>query len=116
MPFVDIDGLPVLEPRPGWHGRFFHSANMTFAYYSIASGASVHEHRHDEEEVWHLLDGELEVTLDGTASRVRAGQAVVVPGGEPHVVRAVRPSRVIVVDHPVRTSVGGLDTGAVPTC
>lgn len=112
MPLVEVDHLPILEPRPGWRGQFFHSAHMTFAYYSIDTGASVHEHHHEEEEVWHVLEGELELTLGGSAHRVHAGQAAVVPGGQPHVVRAIRPCRVIVVDHPVRTSVGGLDTSA----
>ncbi len=115
MPVIDIDGLPILEPRPGWRGRFFHSANMTFAYYSIAVGAAVDEHQHAEEEVWHVVEGELEVTLAGTATHVEAGQAIVVPGGQPHSVRALGACRVIVVDHPVRTSVGGLDTGPAPT-
>jgi quercetin dioxygenase-like cupin family protein len=115
MPFVDVDALPALEPRPGWHGRFFHSAHMTFAYYAIAPGADVHEHRHEEEEVWHVIDGKLEITLDGVARAVGAGDAAVIPASQPHSVRALGSSRVIVVDYPVRRSVGGLDTGARPT-
>jgi quercetin dioxygenase-like cupin family protein len=110
MPFVDIAQLPILEPRPGWRGRFFHSAHMTFAYYEIAPGADIHEHQHPEEEVWHVVEGRLEVALDGAARTVGAGQAVVVPAGHRHSIHALDPSRVLVVDHPVRTSVGGLDT------
>lgn len=49
------------------------------------------------------------------ASMMHAGQAAVVPAGERHGVRALDPCRVIVVDYPSRTSVGGLDTGAVKT-
>ena len=67
---------------------------------------------HPEEEVWHVLEGEVEITLDGSPSVVRPGQALVVPGGERHEVRALSAARVIVADHPVRTTVGGLDTGA----
>ena len=79
MPFVDPDGLPTLEPRPGWRDRFFHSAHMTFAYYAIAPSATVQEHAHEEEEVWHVLEGALEVSLAGNARVVQPGQAVVVP-------------------------------------
>jgi quercetin dioxygenase-like cupin family protein len=64
------------------------------------------------EEVCHVLEGEVEITLDGSPSVVRPGQAVVVPGGERHEVRVLSAARVIVADHPVRTTVGGLDTGA----
>jgi quercetin dioxygenase-like cupin family protein len=111
--FVNLDDLPVVEPRPGWRGRFFHSAHMTFAHYEIDPGAGVHAHSHDEEEeVWHVLEGRLEVSLPTGTRVVGAGEAVVVPGGETHSVRAVDASRVLVVDHPVRSSVGGVDTGA----
>ena len=65
-----------------------------------------------EEEVWHVLEGEVEIALDGSPSVVRPGQAVVVPGGDRHEVRALSAARVIVADHPVRTTGGGLDTGA----
>jgi hypothetical protein len=30
MGFVDTRDLPVRRPRPGFEGRFFHSAQMTF--------------------------------------------------------------------------------------
>lgn len=112
MPLVDVPSLSVLEPRAGWRGQFFHSEHMTFAYYAIEAGSDVHVHQHDEEEVWHVLEGELELSLSGDAHSVRAGQAVVVPAGVRHGVRAVVASRVIVVDYPVRTSVGGVKTGA----
>ena len=112
MPFVDVPSLPTLEPKTGWRGQCFHSEHMTFVYYTIAAGSSVHVHHHDEEEVRHLLEGELEFALSGSTHRLQPGQAAVVPGGEHHGVRALRPSRVIVVDYPVRASVAGIDTGA----
>jgi quercetin dioxygenase-like cupin family protein len=112
VPFVDVPTLPILEPKAGWRGQFFHSEHMTFVYYTIAADSAVHVHQHDEEEVWHLVEGELEISLSDSTHRLQPGQAAVVPAGERHGVRAVRDSRVIVVDYPVRTSVGGVDTGA----
>jgi quercetin dioxygenase-like cupin family protein len=112
VPFVDVPSLPTLEPRTGWRGQFFHSEHMTFVYYAIAAGSSVHVHHHDEEEVWHVLEGELEISLSEVTHRLGPGQAAVVPAGEHHGVRAVVASRVIVVDYPVRASVAGVDTGA----
>lgn len=50
--------------------------------------------------------------LEPRAGWLMPGQAAVVPAGEHHGVRAVLASRVIVVDYPVRASVGGADTGA----
>jgi quercetin dioxygenase-like cupin family protein len=112
MSLVRVEALPEHEPRSGWSGRFFHSAHMTFAYYTVAPGSRVHEHAHPEEEVWNVIEGELEVTLADTTDVIAAGQAFVVPAGEQHAVRALTRCRVIVVDWPVRASVGGVDTGA----
>ena len=60
MPFVDTNQLPVIQRLPGWQGRYFHSAHMTFAHYDFTSGASIHEHFHPEEEVYEVVEGELE--------------------------------------------------------
>ena len=61
MPFIDTKQLSVKEPLPGWKGRFLNSENMTFGYYTVAAGASIHEHFHPNEEVWHIIEGEFEV-------------------------------------------------------
>ncbi|MBO0704500.1 MAG: cupin domain-containing protein [Candidatus Dormibacteraeota bacterium] len=109
MPFIAPEELPVKEPRRGWRGRFFHSQHMTFVYYDIEPGSSVHLHQHPNEEVWHIIEGELTVTLDGAERTLRAGEAVVVPADVKHSANAVGPCRAIVVDYPVRTEVGGID-------
>ena len=110
MPFVDPSELEPKEVRPGWTARFFHSEHMTFAYYEIAPGAAVHRHHHATEEVWHVVDGELEMALGDATRVVRAGEAAVVPAGTEHALSALGPCRAIVVDHPVREEVGGVST------
>jgi hypothetical protein len=71
MPFVDTSSLRVIERFSGWNGRYFHSANMTFAHYDFTRGSSIHEHFHAEKEVYEVIEGELEVTMDGVAYRPR---------------------------------------------
>jgi mannose-6-phosphate isomerase-like protein (cupin superfamily) len=109
MPFVQPDQLPLREPRPGFRGRFFHSEHMTFAYYDLEQGAWVHPHHHDNEEVWHIVEGEVEMTVGGERRLVRGGEAAVVPAGVEHSTSAIQRCRVIVVDFPVRTEVAGID-------
>ena len=106
MPFVDTSALRVIERLPGWRGRYFHSPSMTFAHYDFERGASIHEHFHPEEEVWQVIEGELEVTIDGVTQIARPGTAGIVPGNVRHSVKALTAGRAIVVDHPVR---GGFD-------
>lgn len=102
MPFLDISSLRVTERLPGWHGRYFHSASMTLAHYDFVRGASIHEHFHPQEEVYEVIEGELEVTINGVAEIVRAGRVAIVPPGVPHSVKALTDGRAIIVDCPAR--------------
>jgi len=102
MPFVDTTGLKVIERLPGWHGRYFHTASMTFAHYDFTRGASIHEHFHPEEEVYEVLAGELEVTIDGVAQIARPGLVAIVPANARHSVKALTDGKAIIVDHPAR--------------
>lgn len=106
MPFIDTTALKVFEPRPGWKGRFFHSDSMTFAYYAFDAGAWIHEHSHPNEEVWNVIEGQLEVTLDGITQVVGPGSAAVVAPNTTHSVRALTSGATIVVDYPLREAVG----------
>jgi quercetin dioxygenase-like cupin family protein len=106
MPFVNTSGLPIIERLPGWKGRYFHSANMTFAHYDFARGSSIHEHFHPEEEVYEVIDGELEVTIDGGSQIARAGLVAIVPSNARHSVKALTDGRAIIVDHPARPEFG----------
>jgi quercetin dioxygenase-like cupin family protein len=102
MSFVDTTKLDVIERKPGWYGRYFHSPNMTFAHYEFKRGSSVHEHFHPQEEVWQVIEGELEITVDGVAQVIRAGMAAIVLPNVPHSVEALTDGKAIVVDYPFR--------------
>ena len=106
MPFIDTGTLDVIERLPGWHGRYFHSANMTFAHYDFVCGASIHEHSHPEEEVYEVIDGGLEITIDGVSQIVRAGLVAIVPSNVRHSVKALTDGRAIIVDYPLRGGFG----------
>src|SRR5882757_9402757 len=106
MPFIDVTTLDVIERLPGWYGRYFHSSEMTFAHYDFKRGASIHEHFHPEEEVYEVIEGELEVTVDGVTQIVRAGLVAIVPANVRHSVKALTDGRAIIVDHPARPDFG----------
>ena len=102
MPFIDVMRQQTGEPLPGWHDRYFASQSMSFAYYDVDAGASIHAHSHDEEEVWHIIEGTLEITIDGEAVVASAGTAAVVPPNAVHSVKARTDARVIIANHPLR--------------
>jgi quercetin dioxygenase-like cupin family protein len=106
MPFVDTNELKVIERLPGWKGRYFHSPSMTFAHYDFAAGSKIHEHFHPEEEVYEVIEGELEVTIEGRPEIAKPGIVAIVPANSRHSVRALTNGRLIVVDHPARPEFG----------
>jgi len=107
MAIVDTADLAVVQRLPGWRGRSFNSPNMTFVHYEFDAGASIHQHQHAQEEVWNVIEGELEVTIDGVARVAKAGMVAITPPNTPHSVRALTAGRAIVVDTPLRGDLGG---------
>jgi quercetin dioxygenase-like cupin family protein len=102
MPFVDTSTLEVVERRPGWFGRYFHSPSMTFAHYEFTTGSTIHEHSHPQEEVWEVIEGELEITVDSVTRMAKPGTAAIVPPNVRHAVKALTSGKAIVVDYPLR--------------
>jgi quercetin dioxygenase-like cupin family protein len=103
MTFIDTRQLEVLNKRPGWRGRLFHSQNNTFIWWEFDANADIHQHDHIQEEVWHVIEGELEVTIAGKSQRCGPGSAAIIPPHTPHAVRVLQAGRALVVDHPLRT-------------
>jgi quercetin dioxygenase-like cupin family protein len=121
MTFIDTSKLPAIERLPGWRGRYFDSANMTFGHYEFDAGASIHEHSHPQEEVWEILEGELEITIAGVTERAGPGSVGIVPPDALHAVRALSAGRAIAIDYPLRERVSrpatrdqGVDSGDKP--
>jgi quercetin dioxygenase-like cupin family protein len=68
----------------------------------IPPGGGPGPHRHDFEETFVLLEGEIEVTFRGEKSTVRAGETVNVPSNAPHQFHnaASKPARMICICSP----------------
>jgi quercetin dioxygenase-like cupin family protein len=102
MPFLDTAEIEPVERRPGWRGRTFHSPSMTFVHWTFEVGSSIHEHGHPQEEVWQVIEGELEVTVGDETQLAGPGMVAIVPAGVTHSVRARTDGWAIVTDWPLR--------------
>ncbi|WP_031190460.1 MULTISPECIES: cupin domain-containing protein [Streptomyces] len=56
------------------------------------------EEAHDTAEVLFVLDGRLELTVDGAAVSVGQGEMYAVPAGAPHAVRAGSRGTLVIVE------------------
>ena len=63
----------------------------------VPSGGGPPPHRHDFEEMFTVLEGEIELTFRGATSVARAGETVNVPANAPHSFRnrSDRPARLL---------------------
>ncbi len=57
--------------------------------FAFDAGEELSEHTTPHTALLHVLDGRAEITIDGSAHTVAAGEAIVLPPGHPHAVRAV---------------------------
>jgi quercetin dioxygenase-like cupin family protein len=63
----------------------------------VPPGGGPPRHRHDFEEMFSILDGEIELTFRGETSTARTGDTVNIPASAPHVFRNAsdRPARLL---------------------
>jgi quercetin dioxygenase-like cupin family protein len=106
MKLIDTEALPTLEKLPGWHGKLFHSEAMTFAHWQFDAGAVIHEHSHQQEEVWHVMQGELEALIDGQSVVAGPGMVLILAPHQLHSIVARSAGMAVVADHPSRRDFG----------
>lgn len=63
------------------------TGGLTAGVAELPPGGWLGSHRHPPAEIYHVLEGDGVVTLDGQERPVGAGTAVFIPGGSEHAVR-----------------------------
>lgn len=99
---IDLKNISAKEIVPGFHVKFIHTENMTFAYWDIEADAVLPEHAHFHEQVANLMEGEFEMTVEGEKQIVKPGSVVVIPSNATHSGKAITHCRIIDVFYPVR--------------
>lgn len=111
MGLVKLDDLPELEIADGILAHAVTANTVTVLHVRIEKGALLPEHSHYNEQVVNVIDGELEITVDGTNHSLVPGKVLVLPPNVPHSGRAITDCRVIDVFHPVREDFRGSSFG-----
>jgi len=62
----------------------------TITLFAFDAGEALSEHTAPFDALVEILDGEAEVTISGKPFRLQAGDAILLPAGDPHALRAVR--------------------------
>ena len=64
-------------------------AKGSVTLFAFDRGQELSEHTVPHDALVVVLDGEAEITVAGTPHRLKEGETILMPGGEPHAVRAV---------------------------
>jgi quercetin dioxygenase-like cupin family protein len=102
MQFSNLSEIKERELIPGFHGRVIHSDRMTFVYWLIDEGAPLPEHSHPHEQVAHVFEGEIELTVDGVTRTLGPGTVTAIPSNALHSGKAITQCRILDVFSPVR--------------
>ena len=102
MPILTLESLSVREIFPGVRARIVHTARTSQSWVEIDAGATFPEHHHPHEQTVNVLEGTLELTVDGEAHVLTPGRVFVIPPDAPHSGRAPAACRVLDVFAPVR--------------
>jgi quercetin dioxygenase-like cupin family protein len=60
----------------------------TVTLFAFDEGEGLSEHTAPYDALLHLLEGEAEVTISGKKDRLAQGEAIILPAGKPHAVKA----------------------------
>jgi quercetin dioxygenase-like cupin family protein len=103
MAFINWGEVPAQTIGPGVRIRTPYGDRIMLSLVEIDDGAVVPPHAHPHEQAGIVLEGVLELTIDGNARTLAAGEAYIMPGHVTHSARAVGgPCRVLDVFSPIR--------------
>jgi len=97
-----ITSLPPKELVPGITGYYVHGNNMTFGYVELKAGSSVPRHQHIQEQVTYIIEGTLDMVIDGKACLLTAGMYHIIPSNIFHSAVAKTDCKLIDAFSPVR--------------
>ena len=68
-----IKNIKPKELAPGITGYYAHGEKETFGYVEIKQGSVVPLHSHTNEQVTYIIEGQLDMVIDGIACPLTAG-------------------------------------------
>ena len=100
MPKIsEISPLLLME---GITGQYVHGQQMTFGLVEITKGTIMPQHQHVQEQITYILEGQLDMLIDGTLCTLTAGNYYVIASNIMHGAHAITACKLIDVFCPVR--------------
>jgi quercetin dioxygenase-like cupin family protein len=101
---------PTFEICPGIRRRTVaHGKNMYQMVATLAAGSTMPAHSHPQEQIVHILEGQMRLIVDGTPHELSTGDSFYLASNVPHGVDTLLPTRVLDTFSPPRTDYLAID-------
>jgi len=87
---------------PGLTGYYAHGERMTLGLVEIEAGSQLAEHKHPQEQITYIIEGQLDMMIGGKPYSLTAGMVHVIPSDTLHSAIAKTDCKLIDVFNPVR--------------
>ena len=108
-----IKDIKPKDLAPGITGHYAHGEKTTFGFVELKKGSSVPKHHHIHEQITYMIEGQLDMIIDGKAYSLTDGMYHVISSNVPHSAIAITDCKVIDVFGPVRED---YKTTTAPVC
>jgi len=69
----------------------------TVTIFAFDQGQGLSEHTAPFDALVHIMDGEAEISISGEPHRLQEGEMIIMPGGKPHAVKAIKQFKMMLV-------------------
>lgn len=69
----------------------------TVTLFAFDKGQALNEHTAPFDALVNIIDGEAEIIISGNEHRVKKGEMIIMPAGEPHALKAVEKFKMVLV-------------------
>jgi quercetin dioxygenase-like cupin family protein len=110
-----MDKIKEVKPKqvvPGVTGHYVHGDLHTLGYVILEKGSIVPLHQHQQEQITFVLEGQLDMVIDGKPYSLTPGFYHIIPSNVLHSAVAVKDCVLIDTFSPVREDYKNLDTAA----
>lgn len=97
-----IKNIKPKELVPGITGYYCHGEKMTFGYVELLENASIPMHHHPQEQITFIIEGQLDMIIDGVPCSLTPGMYHVIPSNTPHSAVAKKFCKLIDAFSPIR--------------
>jgi len=100
--FRHFNDINTKEIAPGFFSKLIHTDTNTINFIEVKAGCTVPDHAHIHQQCAFVIEGQFELTVNGTPQVLDAGLFAVIPSNVRHSGRAITDCKLIDIFSPVR--------------